>query len=89
MKKTITIDGRTFEFKRFEKHDAIGWDICDVYKRPSRAKQYIWSSWLDWANRNGFDIKITGNNCSTFTIEAWDETYYMKITKDHSYIMYN
>lgn len=89
MKQTMTIDGRTFTFKRFEKHDACGWDIWDVYDRPSRTKENIWRGWVEWANRNGFDLKITSANTSTFTIEAWDDAYYMRITKDHNYIMYN
>ena len=88
MKKTIEIGGRTFTFKRFEKRDAIGWDIWDVYGRPSRIKENIWNDWAEWANRNGFDIKITGANSHMFTIEAWDNAYYMKITRDHNYIMY-
>ena len=88
MKKTIEIDGRVFTFKRFEKSDAIGWDIYDVYGRPSRIKQIIWNDWTEWANHNGFNLKITSANMCQFTIEAWDDAYYMRITKDHNYIMY-
>ena len=88
-RKTIIIDGETFEFKKFEKRDAIAWDIWDAYGKPSITKVNIWRYWTDWANRNGFNLKITGANACIFTIEAWDNAYRMRITREHNYIMYN
>ena len=85
--------GLKFKFKKFEMRAPEGWDIYDVYDKPSKRKIESWEFYKGWLEHIGCDgyLYIAGHNSCTYTIygkiNVNDKSYFIKITKDNRYIM--
>lgn len=45
------------------------YDIYEAYKKPSVYKVYAWRNCIELCKAfNGYDLKITGHNCMSFTV---------------------
>ena len=99
-RKTLTINGETFELFKSDSHDkeiftngAVYDEIYEAYGRPSIAKVQVWRDWCDWCytlNQNGIPctLKIGSHNCMQFSIygkvQVDDKVYDLWITRDHN-----
>lgn len=65
------------------------YDLYDLYKNPSIYKNRAYNYCLDlYTKLNGYDFKIIGGNCSTFSVGFKfmenDIEYFAYITKDYN-----
>ena len=85
--------GLKFKFKKFKMESPKGWDIYDVYDRPSMLKVNAWNFYTEWFEHIGGDgyLYIGGYNSCSYTIygkiNVNGSSYFIKITKDNRYIM--
>ena len=100
MRKTLTINGETFELFKSNISEsesftrgAVYDEIYDVYGRPSGLKVNIWRAWCDWcfelnASDNPCTLSICSHNCMQFSISGkvlFDgKLYSLWITRDHN-----
>lgn len=79
---------------KLDNPDAQGYDIYDVYDKPSYFKVKAWEEWSRWldsihANGGAGLLYITGHNSCYFTIRGWvnvnNKDYRIKITKTYNY----
>lgn len=80
---------------KLDNPDAQGYDIYDVYDKPSYFKVRVWEKWTRWLDsiiNNGGNgvLYISGHNSCTFTIAGWvnvnNKDYRIKITKAYNYV---
>lgn len=88
MKKTISINGDSYTFKKYEPFYNFKRDIYDLYDRPSA---YKIDAFNEWDKKLVEIYGMTGNTC-TFSIYGMvkDEEgnlHNVRITRDHNWIL--
>ena len=99
-RKTLEINGVTFELFNSDSHEAKSFTngaaydaIYEAYGRPSVRKVGIWNSWCEWCNtlnHNGIPctLEIGSHSCHQFSINGkvkfGGQVYSLWITRDHN-----
>ena len=100
MRKTITINGETFELFKSNISESESFtngaaydEIYEAYGRPSYTKVQVWHEWCEWCytlNQNGIPctLKIGSHSCHQFSIygkvKFGGQVYSLWITRDHN-----
>ena len=96
MKKTITLNGHTFEVHRSKYTNTLdlayyrGRTIYDCYERPSHTKVAIYKEWEEWAYLNNvLHFGVCSYNTFGFSLQGLVDhcghTYLLRITPTHNY----